>query len=155
MKLTDIIHPEAVVVSLQASERDEVIRELVAGLVSAGAVEPDAAEDIATSIIKREKIGSTGLGKGVAVPHVKHPRVTRLVGTVGLSTAGVNFESLDHKPVFSVFMLLSPKGQDAQHLSAMEAVFRQLNKDLFRKFLRQSTTKQQLLDLLADADAGR
>jgi nitrogen PTS system EIIA component len=155
MKLTEFIHGPSIIATLQSTERDGVIGELVQSLVASGSIDQSSVEEVTAAIVKREKNGSTGFGKGVAVPHVKHPKVKKLAGTVGLSSAGVDFAALDHKPVHTVFMLLSPVGADQQHLAAMEVVFRSLNKDLFRKFLKQSTTREQVEDLLRDTDAGK
>jgi nitrogen PTS system EIIA component len=104
------------------------------------------------SLIKREQNGSTGFGKGVAVPHVKHPKVGRMAGTVGRSTNGIDFAALDHQPVYSVVLLLSPENQPQQHLQAMNIVFSNLQKDMFRRFLRQSATREAIIDLLDEAD---
>ena len=91
----------------------------------------------------------------MAAPHCKHPRIRKLIGTIGLSNAGVEFNALDHKPVHSVFMLLSPQGQDQLHLQAMEVVFKNLKEDMFRRLLRQVDTKEKLIELLAETDAGK
>ncbi len=155
MKLREFIQSDAVIVSLLATERDGVIRELVTALSSAGALPAGDVDDLVAALIKREKTGTTGFGKGVAVPHAKHAKVTKLVGAVGLSQAGIDFNALDHKPVYSIFMVLSPAGQDQLHHQAMEVIFRNLNKDMYRRFLRQADTKEKLLDLLDEADAGK
>lgn len=154
MKLRELIGSQAIVTSLTSTDRDGVIKEMIQCLVEAGSLESDAAPDIIAALIKREKSASTGFGKGVAVPHAKHPRVGKLTGAVGLSHAGIDFKAVDQKPVYSVFMLLSPLGQDQQHLQAMEVIFRNLNKDMFRRFLRQADTSQKVLDLLDEADQG-
>jgi mannitol/fructose-specific phosphotransferase system IIA component (Ntr-type) len=106
-------------------------------------------------LIRREQNGSTGFGKGVAVPHVKHPRVSRMVGTIGRSVQGIDFAALDHQPVYSVVLLLSPENQPQQHLQAMNIVFSNLQKDIFRRFLRQATTREAIVDLLEEADQGK
>lgn len=155
MKLKDFIVSDAVIASLQATDRDAVIRELVSSLAKAGALDADAVEDVVGALIKREENGSTGFGKGVAVPHVKHAKVRKMVGTVGRSATGVDFEALDHQPVYSIFLLLSPDNAPQQHLQAMNIVFSNLQKDMFRKFLRQADTDKKVLDLLEEADAGR
>lgn len=155
MKLRDFIQPEAIQIQLKATDRDGVIRELVASLVSSGGLDQSASDEVTAALIKREKNGSTGFGKGVAVPHVKHPKIGKLVGAIGLSATGVEFGALDHKPVYSVFMLLSPQGQDQAHLGAMEVIFRSLNKDMFRRFLRQADTREKVIELLDEADAGK
>src|SRR5437870_11439766 len=140
MKLRDFVITESIVAELQATDRNDAIRELVTALASAGAVPDDAVEDIVAALIKREKNGSTGFGKGVAVPHVKHPRIKKMAATIGRSAGGVDFAALDHQPVYSVVLLLSPENQPQQHLQAMNIVFTSLQKDTFRRFLRQSST---------------
>ena len=155
MKLKEFIVTEAIIPELKASDRDGALRELVTSLSTAGALAADAVDDVVASLIKREQNGSTGFGKGVAVPHVKHPKVQRMAGTVGRSVNGIDFAALDHQPVYSVFLLLSPENQPQQHLQAMNAVFNNLQKDTFRRFLRQSATQQAIAELLDEADQGK
>lgn len=155
MKLRDFIVTDAILPKLEASDRDTVIRELVDSLAGAGALDTDAVDEVVAALIKREQNGSTGFGKGVAVPHVKHPRIQKMVGTVGCSTSGIDFAALDHQPVYSIVLLLSPENQPQQHLQAMNIVFSNLQKDTFRRFLRQSETREAIVDLLDEADQGR
>src|SRR3954470_19991528 len=155
MKLKDFIVADAIVADLAASDRDGALRELVTSLATAGALPQDAVDDVVGALIKREQNGSTGFGKGVAVPHVKHPKVAKMAGTVGRSVNGIDFAALDHQPVYSVVLLLSPENQPQQHLQAMNAVFNNLQKDTFRRFLRQSATRDAIADLLEEADQGK
>lgn len=155
MKLKDFIVTEAIIPELKATDRDGALRELVEGLAASGAVPPDVVEEVVAALIKREQNGSTGFGKGVAVPHVKHAKITRMAGSVGRSVSGIDFAALDHQPVYSVVLLLSPENQPQQHLQAMNAVFNNLQKDTFRRFLRQSTTREGIADLLDEADQGK
>ena len=155
MKLKEFIRTDAIVPALQATTRDEAIRELVNSLAGVGAIEASAVDEIVAAVINREKHGSTGFGKGVAVPHVKHAKIKSMSGTVGRSAAGVDFAALDHQPVYSIFLLLSPENQPQQHLQAMNVVFQNLQKDMFRRFLRQSDTREKILDLLEEADSGK
>ena len=108
MKLSEFIVTEAIVPNVQATDRDGVVRELVASLADAGALPAAAVDEVTAAVLEREKKGSTGFGKGVAVPHVKHPQVKKMAGTIGRSEAGVDFAALDHQPVYSVVLLLSP-----------------------------------------------
>lgn len=155
MKLKDFIVTQAIIPELKASDRDSAIRELVESLANAGAIPGEIVDDIVAALIKREQNGSTGFGKGVAVPHAKHPKITRMSATIGRSAGGLDFAALDHQPVYSIVLLLSPENQPQQHLSAMNTVFTNLQKDLFRRFLRQSSTQQAIIDLLEEADAGK
>jgi mannitol/fructose-specific phosphotransferase system IIA component (Ntr-type) len=152
MKFREFIQKESILVPLQSSEREGVIRELVQSLGSAGAIEADAIEDVVKALIAREKTGTTGFGRGVAAPHCKHPRIQKLIGTIGLSEKGIEFNALDHKPVYAVFMLLSPQGQDQLHLQAMEVVFKNLKEDVFRRLLRQTNSREKLIELLEEID---
>jgi PTS system nitrogen regulatory IIA component len=155
MKLKEFIVTEAITPELSASDRDGAIRELVTALATAGALPESAVDEVIAALIKREQNGSTGFGKGVAVPHVKHAKVKKMAGTVGRSINGIDFAALDHQPVYSVFLLLSPDNQPQQHLQAMNIVFSNLQKDTFRRFLRQSTTREAITDLLDEADQGK
>jgi PTS system nitrogen regulatory IIA component len=96
MKLRDFIVAEAVTPELKSTDRDGVLRELVGSLADAGALPKTAVDEVVAALVKREQNGSTGFGKGVAVPHVKHPQVRQMAGTIGRSTAGVDFAALDH-----------------------------------------------------------
>src|SRR5215211_377001 len=142
MKLREFIVTEAITPELKASDRDGAIRELVEALARGGALPVDAVDEVVAALIKREQNGSTGFGKGVAVPHVKHPKVKKMAGTVGRSATGVDFAALDHQPVYSVFLLLSPDNVPQQHLQAMNIVFSNLQKDTFRRFLRLAASRE-------------
>src|SRR6185437_16355928 len=98
MKLRDFIVADAVVAELKAGDRDAALRELVTSLATAGALPASAVEEVVAALIKREQNGSTGFGKGVAVPHVKHPAVKQMSGTIGRSAGGLDFAALDHQP---------------------------------------------------------
>src|SRR5262245_45292632 len=155
MKLKEFIVTEAIVPDLKATDRDGAIRELVTSLAKSGALPDSAVDEVVSALVKREQNGSTGFGKGVAVPHVKHAKVKKMAGTVGRSESGVDFAALDHHPVYSIFLLLSPENQNKHHLDAMNIVFTNLQKDMFRKFLRQSGTREAIVDLLDEADQGK
>jgi mannitol/fructose-specific phosphotransferase system IIA component (Ntr-type) len=155
MKLREFINPDAIVANLKATDRDGAIRELVTSLAKAGAMPEASVDEVVTALIKREQNGSTGFGKGVAVPHAKHAKVKQMAGTIGRSEAGIDFAALDHQPVYSIVLLLSPENQPQQHLQAMNIVFSNLQKDMFRKFLRQATTRESIMDLLDEADQGK
>lgn len=155
MKLREFIVSEAIVPELKATDRDGAIHELVGALAEAGAMPPAAVDEVVSALIKREQNGSTGFGKGVAVPHVKHPKVKKMSGTIGRSAQGLDFAALDHQPVYSIVLLLSPENQPQQHLQAMNIVFSNLQKDMFRRFLRQSGTREAIIDLLDEVDQGK
>ena len=152
MKFCDFVSTDAIQSEMASAEKEGAIRELVGNLVTAGQINADDAESIVTAIMKREELGSTGIGRGIAVPHTKHPCVDKLVGTVGVSQGGVEFQSLDGEPVQLFFLLVSPPDRPGDHLRALENISRQLRDDMFCKFLKQSKTKQDIQTLLEEAD---
>lgn len=152
MKIADIVCTRAILPRLESVKRDDVIRDLVDALDKAGKFGKDVkAADIAKAVIKRENEASTGIGKGVAVPHIRHKSVKKVVAAVGVTATGIDFAALDKQPVYTVFLLISPPDSD-QHLQAMETIFEHLQNDNFRKFLRQSETVKQIKELLVEAD---
>lgn len=151
-KLTDIVAEGAIVASLRSSDRDAVITELIDALVACGAAAAANRDELISRVLERERRGSTGFGRGVAVPHVKHKGVQRMTAAVGLSQRGVDFAALDRQPVYSVVLLLSPEDRPEEHLQAMEVIFKNLSKDTFRRFLRQASTTGEVRTLLEEAD---
>ena len=152
MKLNDIVVPDAILANLSATERDDAIAELIDALIAAKAAPAKLRDDLLKQILAREKNGSTGFGKGVAVPHVKHEDLKKMTAAIGVSRSGVDFNALDKEPVYSIVLLLSPKSKPDEHLQAMETVFSNLQKDNFRRFLRQASTREEVTDLLEEAD---
>ena len=152
MKFADFISPEAIRADVAADDKEGVIREMVQALLDAGRIEASEFESIVKAILNREELGSTGIGRGVAVPHTKHGSVDQLVGTVGVSRAGVDFDSLDGEKVFVLFLLVSPLDRPGDHLRALENISRQLRDDRFCRFLKQSKTAEEIRQLLDEAD---
>jgi PTS system fructose-specific IIA component/PTS system nitrogen regulatory IIA component len=152
MKFADFVSIDAIRSDLQADSKDDVVREMTQALLEAGKISSGEVESIVKAIMKREELGSTGIGRGVAVPHTKHPSVDRLVGTVAVSRNGVDFESLDGEKVQLFFLLISPPDRPGEHLRALENISRQLRDDMFCKFLKQAKTKEDIQQLLEEAD---
>jgi PTS system nitrogen regulatory IIA component len=152
MKLADVVCQDAIIAQLGDSGRDAVIEELVQSLGEHKKMKAADIKALAKSVIKRENEASTGIGKGVAVPHVKHKSIKEPVAVVGCSQEGIGFASLDKQPVYSVFLLLSPASNPDKHLQAMETIFKNLQKDDFRRFLRQAATTEAIVEAIKDAD---
>jgi nitrogen PTS system EIIA component len=153
MKLLDLVQPSSIIAELNSADRNGVIRELVAALGEARLIDPDAVDGIVRSIVTRERTrGTTGFGKGVAVPHAKVEGLAQIVAAVGRSSGGVDFASLDGQPVHIVFLIVSPADQPDEHLRAMDLIFRHLQQEKFRKFLRQLDSAEHIYDLLKEAD---
>jgi mannitol/fructose-specific phosphotransferase system IIA component (Ntr-type) len=154
MKLSDFVVREAILVDLQATGKEEAIREIVRSLHEANRLGASDLDSVARAILNREELGSTGIGQGVAVPHTRHPTVDRLIGTVALSRRGVDFAALDGEPVDILFLLVSPPNQPGDHLRALENISRHLKDERFVNFLRQARTREQVVELLDEADQG-
>lgn len=152
MKFSDFVCFDATIPELQATDRDGVIAELAAAIHKTGRLGKVNSKKIIKAIIDRENEASTGLGKGVAIPHVKHNAVKEVVAAIGQSSAGIDFSALDKNPVYSVILLISPVDNPDKHLQAMENIFRSLQNEKFRKWLRQSQTAEQIVELLKDID---
>jgi mannitol/fructose-specific phosphotransferase system IIA component (Ntr-type) len=152
MKFADFVSVEAIRSDLLASTKEGVVREMAAALLEAGKISAGELDSIVKAIMKREELGSTGIGRGVAVPHTKHPSVDRLVGTVAVSRDGVDFESLDGEKVQLFFLLISPPDRPGDHLRALENISRQLRDDMFCKVLKQAKTREDIQHLLEEAD---
>ncbi len=152
MGFTDFVCFKALIPELKATDRNGAIAELVSALDKAGRLGKGSCEEITKAVIKREREASTGMGKGIAVPHVKHRAIKDIVASIGVSSAGIDFVALDKQPVYSVILLISPLDNPDKHLQMMEHVFKHLRQEKFRKFLRQSQTAEQIEYLLREAD---
>jgi PTS system fructose-specific IIA component/PTS system nitrogen regulatory IIA component len=152
MKFADFVSNGAIRANLEAVDKEGVIREMISALLEAGEISEEEREGIVRAILKREELGSTGIGRGVAVPHTKHPSVETLVGTVGVSSEGVDFDSLDGEKVQLFFLLISPPDRPGDHLRALENISRQLRDDAFCKFLKNSKSSGDISQLLEEAD---
>jgi mannitol/fructose-specific phosphotransferase system IIA component (Ntr-type) len=152
MKFSDFICRDAIRTQLEADEKQSVIRAMVTSLVESKRINSKDYESIVEAILKREELGSTGIGRGVAVPHTKHPSIDKLIGTVAVSQDGVNFESLDGEKVHLLLLLVSPPDRPGDHLRALENISRQLRDDMFCRMLKQCKTPDDVWQLLEEAD---
>jgi len=152
MKFSDFVAVDSLHSNVEADTKEGVIREMAQSLVDAGKIAASELESIVKAIMKREDLGSTGIGRGVAVPHTKHPSVHHLVGTVAVSHSGVNFESLDGEPVQVFFLLVSPPDRPGDHLRALENISRQLRDESFCKLLKAAKSPADIQHLLEEAD---
>jgi PTS system fructose-specific IIA component/PTS system nitrogen regulatory IIA component len=152
MRLTEFVVPDAILPQLKADTKQSAIRQMVASLKDAGKIRPADEETIVSAILKREELGSTGIGRGVAVPHTKHPSADSIISTVALCHEGLDFESLDGEDVYILFLLISPPDRPGDHLRGLETITRHLKNDDFCSFLKQATTTAAVVDLLQEAD---
>ena len=152
MRMSDFVVRDAIIPSLTASTKEGVIREMVESLRAAGQFRGADTEDVVRAILKRELLGSTGIGRGVAIPHAKHGSVDKPVGTLAVSPQGVAFESLDGEPVYVFVLLISPQDRPGDHLRALENVVRTMRDDGFVRALRQAASRDAVWALLGSAE---
>ncbi|MBI5014068.1 MAG: PTS sugar transporter subunit IIA [Deltaproteobacteria bacterium] len=151
MKLLDILSKDAVVATLSARDKEGVLVELSGALVAAGKVSSAAAA--VPVLLERERLGSTGIGEGIAIPHGKLRDLQGVVAAFGRSVPGVEFESMDGAPVHLFFLLLAPENSASAHLKALARISRLLKNRSFRDELLQTDDREALFDVIAREDA--
>ena len=150
LKILDFLDPNAIAAELTATTKVAVLEELVA-LLSKGGKVADAKTTV-NVLIDREKLGSTGIGQGIAIPHAKTDQAKEVVAAFGLSRRGVQFDALDGEPVNIFFLLVAPPEAAALHLKALARISRLLKDKFFRQSLRETRTAQDILKLIKDED---
>lgn len=152
MKFSDLFASGNIVADLDATGRDQAVHELTQTLCVSGSLTKTQAVAVEKAVLDRERKGSTGIGKGVAVPHAKAREVSGMVGAFGRSAKGVEFGALDGQPVHLVFMLVCSPDEAELHLEALRKVAALLKDDDYCAFLRRARTKKELSDLLREVD---
>ncbi|MFK7819300.1 MAG: PTS sugar transporter subunit IIA [Planctomycetaceae bacterium] len=152
MKLTEFVVSKAILPNMKVTTKEEAIRTMVGSLTKAGSLKAEDEEAVISAILKREELGSTGIGNGVAVPHTKHPSVGQLMATVALVKDGVDFASLDGEDVYILFLLVSPPDRPGDHLRGLENISKHLRNHNFCNFLKQASTAKEVVELLHEAD---
>ena len=138
MNLGDILSPSQIVPDLQAADRWQAIEELISNLVHTGKIKPEHREAIAAVVKKRETSMSTGIGFGIGIPHASTDLIYDVVGALGRSKKGVNFDALDNQPVNLVVLFLVPQGQFQKHLHTLAEIAKLLHRKEFRKALEDA-----------------
>lgn len=145
MPLSDIVTPKSVIPALKVNSKKHALAEIAA---RAAALSGQNERTILDVLVQREKLGSTGVGQGVAIPHGKLPKLERLFGLFARLDRPVDFESLDGEPVDLIFLLLAPEGAGADHLKALAAAARVLRDPEIARKLRQSRDAEALYAVL-------
>ncbi len=152
MKLMDFLVEEAIIFDLKSADKAGALKEMVEALRNAQKISSKDTENILEALAKREKLGSTGIGGGVAVPHTKHVSVTKLMGTLARSKTGVEFDALDGEPVHLLFLLLSPSESSSSHLAALERIATLIRDNDFRRFMSMAHSKKEMIEILKEKD---
>ncbi len=148
----EFIVVDAIIPDLKSTDKISVIKEMVESLKGSNSIDPSQVNDILRALMKREELGSTGIGKGVAVPHAKHDSIKNIIGIAARSVKGVEFDALDGEPVFLFFLLLSPKDSAGIHLSALERISNVIRDADFRRFMKEADTQEEIVETLKEMD---
>jgi len=152
MKMTDLFAKKAVVLDLEATDRKGALRELVEVAKSAYGLARLPVADVVDAIVAREKIGSTGLGRGVAIPHTKCETVKSVVGAFGRSVRGLDFSAVDGEPVYLLFLILATPTKEEEYVEARRCVAKAVLRPHFVKFARSAKSVKEVEELFAEAD---
>ena len=150
MDLGDILSKEQIVPDLQAADRWQAIDELINNLVATGKIKPEHREAITAVVRKRETSMSTGIGFGIGIPHASTDLIYEVVGALGRSKQGVDFNSLDNQPVHLVMLFLVPQGQFQKHLHTLANIAKMLHKSEFRQALEEAPDGDSMLQIIRD-----
>jgi nitrogen PTS system EIIA component len=134
--IRDLLHHDLIIAEIEATDKKGVIREFARAIKSAGRVQDE--EDLVRVLLERESLGSTGIGGGVAIPHGKLHAMSDMTVAFGRSRKGVDFESLDAKPVHLFFLLVTPEDRPGEHLRALARISRILKNPALRELLQQA-----------------
>jgi mannitol/fructose-specific phosphotransferase system IIA component (Ntr-type) len=148
MDLGDILSKEQIITDLRASNRWEAIDELIDNLVATGKITPEHHDAIAAVVKKREASMSTGIGFGIGIPHASTDLINEVVGSLGRSKSGVNFDALDNQPVNLVMLFLVPQGQFQKHLHTLANIAKMLHRAEFRQALEQAPDADAMMQIV-------
>lgn len=146
MTLLDILSPDSTIVDLKGETKEEIIAELIDLLANNDAITDR--DKVLQAVLEREKIMSTGIGDGIAIPHGKSDSVERLIAALGTQRRGVDFEALDGEPAYVFFLLVSPANVSGPHIKALARISRLLKNDEFKKKLIAAESSTAIIDII-------
>ena len=152
MKLTDFLPRKAIIPTLKAKDKKGAIQELVQAARKANEGEKFSVAEIVDAIVAREKIGTTGVGGGVGIPHANLDGVKGLIGAFGRSAAGVDFSAVDGEKVHLIFLILAPPTKNELYKSALQKVIQALKRPNFVKFLKIARTAKDIDDIFREVE---
>ena len=149
MRISQLLSKSSIIANLNAQDKKGVIDELALAVSKATKV---SVKELATVLMEREQLGSTGIGGGIAIPHGKLDSVQSIIVGFGLSQKGVEYESLDNKPVHIFFLLLTPENSTGGHLKVLAQISKLLKMDQFKKGLKSAQSVDDIYDIIMDQD---
>ena len=149
MKILDVLNKNAILADLKSNDKKGVIEELVTPLAPIAKVD---LEKLVMVLMDRERLGSTGIGGGIGIPHGKLKELDNLLLGFGLSRKGVDFESMDGRPTHIFFLLITPENSTGLHLKLLSRISRLLKNDLFKEKLRNATSADEIYAVIQETD---
>lgn len=149
MKILDNLKKEAIIDDLSSQDKKGIIEELALPVADLAGI---SHEDLVRVLMERERLGSTGIGKGIGIPHGKLKEIDSLILGFGLSQKGVNFESMDGQPTHIFFLLISPENSAGLHLKLLAQISKILKDDVFRNKLLNSSNTEEIYKIIGEAD---
>ncbi|MCM8785133.1 MAG: PTS sugar transporter subunit IIA [Candidatus Omnitrophica bacterium] len=148
MKIVDYLKEDCIITNLKSRDKKSVLKEIIKMLEKNGYIKDS--EKILEAVMDREKLGSTGIGQGIAIPHVKTDQINEIICALGLSQTGVDFDSLDGEPVYIIFLVLAPTKSIGQHLKTLAKIARLLKDKVFRNALRNCKTPEEAIKIIKE-----
>ncbi len=152
MNIADMLSKDVVSVDLKSGSKKEMLSELVDLLVTSGNINKPDKKEVVKKLEAREALGSTGIGKGVGIPHAKCPKVKKMVAALGISKNGVDFKSLDGELTYIYFLLIAPGEVPGPHLKALARISRLLDDKFVRDRLRAAKNPQSVLGIIKEEE---
>lgn len=149
MKITDFLNVETIIPALSSRDKNSALEEMAGGLANGYRLDKDR---VLSVLLDRERISTTAIGEGVAIPHGKLSGVERVLGAFARSPDGVDFASLDGAPTYLFFVLIAPENAAADHLKALARISRLLKDETFRRRLMTGKSGQELYAIIAEED---
>lgn len=145
MKVSELLNPGVIISDLKGNKKEEVINELIDLLVNDNRVQD--IEKVRSAVLEREKIMSTGVGKGFAIPHGKTNSITDIIAAFGKTKKPIDYNALDNQPVHLVFLLVGKDNLVSKHIKLLSRISRMMNKDDFRNKLLEAGSAEEILDI--------
>ncbi len=151
MKLTAIMRQSLILPEINAKSKAEALKEIITAILKEF---PELNEnDLFSVIMEREKLSSTGIGSGIAIPHAKIPNIKYHIAAFGRSKVGIPFNAIDSKPVYLIFLIIGPQGANEAHLKALARISKFLHDTAFRERLFTAESAQLIYETIAEKDA--
>ena len=151
MKINEILTLETILVEVKANNKENSIKELAGFLCKNHAIADKS--ELVRVLLEREKLGSTGIGENVAIPHAKMKGLNQIIAAFGISKNGVEFDSLDQKPVNFIFLLLAPENATGIHLKALARISRLLKNQEFKSKLLNASNREDIYNIILNEDS--